>query len=103
MKAKEYFEKYGSYLVSGENADKNDRTNAAVALLCDLCGEVQSIGEQRKIKRIEAVISIVKETNDKWNAVGNLCEKHYGVNPLAENGFKAFILNRMPELRMVWK
>ena len=98
MKAKEYFEKYGARLVSSANTDKT-----AVALLRDLCGEVQSIGEQRKIKRIEAVISIVKETNDKWNAVGNLCEKHYGVNPLAEDGFKTFILNSMPELRMVWK
>ncbi len=103
MKAKEYFEKYGARLVSGENADEDDRTNAAVDLLRDLCGEVQSIGEQRKIKRIEAAISVVKETNDKWNAVGNLCEKHYGVDPLAEDGFKEFILNQMPELRMVWK
>ena len=103
MKAKEYFEKYGAQLVLDENTHKIERMNAIIALFLELCCEAETIGEQRKVKRIEAVVSIVKEMNDKWNTVGDLCKKHYGVDPLVENGFKEFVLDQTPELRMVWK
>lgn len=85
MKAKEYFEKYGTRL-----ADPKESTNAAIEMFMEMADEVTKIAEQRHAKTDRAVISIIHEINDRWNAVASMIEKTPSVNVLIRNGFLKF-------------
>ena len=93
MKAKEYFEKYDERVL-------NDGTDLkyTIELLIALCDEVSVIQKQRNARRNESFCAIIRETNQKWNAICNLYKKKYGMSPLAENAFKEFWIRKIPEI-----
>lgn len=95
MKAKEYFKNYGPLIIltQGEESDKHLK-----GLLLDMNTETLEVLKARGVKKNEAAVAVLKEQNDKWNAIGRLFKKTYGYNPLAEDGFKDFWINRQPEL-----
>lgn len=95
MKAKEYFEKYDQLIIQEV---KNGESKHTASLLFELSGEVKKLSEQRHIHKGEAVISIIKEINTKWNSICSMFEKKYGVSPIRWNGFKEFWKHEMPEL-----
>lgn len=95
MKAKDYFDKYESSFV-GNN--REHATKAARDLLIDMSNEVEKLYNARGGKTNSALAGVIKEINQKWNAVGSLFEKKYGVSPLKRNGFIEFWKHEMPIL-----
>ena len=95
MKAKDYFDKYESSFVENncEHSAKATRD-----LLIDMSEEVEKLYKARSGKTDSALAGVIKEINQKWNAVGSLFEKKYGVSPLKRNGFIEFWKHKIPEL-----
>ena len=68
MKAKEYFEKYDELIIKDQIAGSIE---SAKKLLIELSDEAKNICEARHVKR-DAVVSVLKEINQKWNAICSL-------------------------------
>lgn len=99
MKAKEYYEKYAPNLLS---EDRETVKNAGEALTRDFMDEVSAISEKRKVSRPESLVDIIKELNQKWNALRSLFIKRDRKPVLAENGFRDLMqdqINKLLELQ----
>lgn len=88
MKAKQYFVKYGDaiwkeFQETGENHD-----DALWKMFREFCMEVKELIELKHVSTDHGLEGIVKEQNEKWNAVGSLFLKVYGLNPLKRDGFQ---------------
>lgn len=77
MKAIEYFEKYKS----------TTDDLSMYKMLGDFSAEANDIVVNRHCQTDEAFVAVLKEQNQKWNAVVNLFEKNCGVSPIIRNGF----------------
>ena len=96
MKAKEYFAKYEQDLVS-ENTDKC--STAIAGLLTDMNAEVKKLMEVRHAKFDRGGFAVLKEMNEKWNALVRLFEKKYGVTPIIRDGFRTWWIHERPQLQ----
>ena len=92
MKAKEYFEKYKEAIILELAYGELNNTSK---LFFELSEEVEHIFIARKMARSSDVSSILKELNQKWNAISSLFEKEYGFSPLKRNGFQIFWDDRL--------
>lgn len=100
MKAKEYFEKY-DVLIMHEVYDRssNGKIQHLEELVQDFATEFKLLIEKRGVKTTSGAVAVLKELNDKWNAICRLYEKKYnGVSPIREDGLKNGILTHCPEL-----
>ena len=95
MKAKEYIEKYRSGLKS---YDFDEIEKAINDLVGEMSQEATQIMTQRGAVRESAIVAVMKEQNDKWNAI----VKEFP-EILLRDGFKCLWLLRIPELKKVWK
>lgn len=95
MKAKEYYEKYAADLLS---EDQTTIKNAVEALTRDFMDEVSAISEKRKVSRPESLVDIIKELNQKWNALRSLFIKRDRKPVLAENGFRDIMQDQIDKL-----
>jgi len=96
MKAKEYYELYKLDLMS----EKDDKVLKAISdLVHEFNKEVTELREIRHVKFDRGMIPILKEMNQKWNAIVRLFQKEYGATPIKPDGFKTFWLDQMPELK----
>ena len=78
MKAKEYYELYKFDLMS----EKDDKVLKAISdLVHDFNKEVTELREIRHVKFDRGMIPILKEMNQKWNAIVRLFQKEYGATP----------------------
>lgn len=80
LKAKDYFEKYKETIMTGEGVHE---------LLTEMSTEVTDIAKQRNIKTDAGLLSILREMNQKWNALERMFEKEFNTPILKVNGFKA--------------
>lgn len=88
MKAKEYFQKYDDAIWE-ESHDPAVHTDGPISkLFIDLSVEMKEILLKRNAKTNNAVDNVIREMNDKWNAIGRMFTKKYGESPLKENGFR---------------
>lgn len=94
MKAKEYFEKYDRLIV-----EEYPETKHLTDFLIELMREVEKLIDERKCKKADAGVSVIKEVNQKYNAVVALYEKKYGKSPLVRNGFLDVCRTNMPFLK----
>ena len=94
MKAKDYFDKYEVATVAfgGKNA-----ADAITDMTIEMCKEVETLYNARGGKTNSALAGVIKEINQKWNAVSSLFEKKYGVSPMKRNGFIEFLKHALPE------
>lgn len=93
MKAKEYFEKYEEKILCGE-------TQPIYELFMEMAQEAKDIMKARGCKTDAAAVGVVKEMNDRWNAIVGMFEKKYhGLSPIRRNGYKNFWLNEIPEMK----
>lgn len=93
MKAIEYYEQYSNrFFKNGEPTSLDEWNNAGIDIFIKFCEETVNICTARSIKRDEAVRAVIREQNDKWNALCRLfSKKHGGVRcPLNENGFRSY-------------
>lgn len=81
MKAKEYYSKYGERLMNPETD-----TEALADLLTDFVDETIKVINQRKASTNKAVLAVIDEFNNKWNA---LCEM-FPTPTLIRNGYLTF-------------
>ena len=95
MKAKEYFAKYDGLINS------SDGSKEATDLLIEMSEEIEKIAEIRHVKNGKALLSIILEENDKWNAIVRMFENKYGISQLLRDGFKNFWFDQMPELKLM--
>ena len=91
MKAKEYAAKYRAGL-EGDEPGK-----AATEMLIEFSKEMKVIATARNIQTDYSFCSLLKELNQKWNAVVNLLEKD-GYLGVLRDGFMAVWKNRIPEI-----
>lgn len=101
MKAADYLEKYGAAM---SNITKITQDDAVSKLFIEMSGEVATILKDRKVVKSGGVIAVLKEVNDKWNAIISLYEKKWRLPaPIARNGFSKVWMSKlqghlMPEL-----
>jgi len=94
MKASDYFEKYSPKLQTWSLDDQklppflNDHD--LYTLIMDFNHETQDIIKTRHIQFDRAMPALLKEQNDKWNALCRLFEKKSGGSPIRLDGFKLF-------------
>ena len=93
MKAKEYFEKYETRLL------EQDPSEGIKDFINELGREVSKLIEERKCKTDHAIISVIKEINQKYNSVMNLYRKKYGKAPLVRDGFLVVVKDKFPFLK----
>lgn len=100
MKAKEYYAKYHDQLLS---EDDQNSLEAISSLIYDLSMELKSLCETRNAKTDNAARSIVRELNDKYNAIVALFEAKDGGSPIRRNGFLTYWEKKLPGLGRVNK
>lgn len=99
MKALDYFNKYYERL--DPLLDSLDAAGATVKeLFFEFSEEVKTLSNIRHSKDDQVTLAILREQNQKWNALFRLLEKRWGVSAIAENGFKLFWNHEMPELKI---
>lgn len=81
-----------NWIRCGKRRKRNDVAETKSAGPCailfkDMYNEMVGMIGTRHIQSDQAVVSIIREFNQKWNAVSNMFEKKYGVSPLVHNGF----------------
>lgn len=75
MKARQYFEMHRQEMTCGDEK----RVQAAInQLVLELNDESKDMLKSRNINTDRAAVSVLRELNDKYNAVVGLFEKHYG-------------------------
>lgn len=96
MKAKQYFEKHQQEMTCGDEK----RVQAAInQLVLELNDEAKDMLKARNVNTDRAALSILRELNDKYNAVIGLFEKHYGASPLMRDGYLNLWKNRIPTIQ----
>lgn len=96
MKAKEY---YASIKDAIETHDEMMLKDAVDNMFFSMNKEVRSLIKIRNVSLDRGAGPIIKEMNDKWNAVCRLAEKDYGDSPIHRDGYKKYWLGLIPELR----
>lgn len=95
MKAKEYYSPIKDAIEAGTATALK---NAVDNMFLGMSREVQELQEKRHVRIDRGIFPIIKEMNDKWNAVVNLIEKDYGESPVIRDGFKKYWIAKIPEL-----
>lgn len=96
MKAKEYFDKYKNGLAS---EDKDTYVLTFREMYQEMFKECVNTMETRQVKQNNAVVSVFKEMNDRYNAICRLLAKEYGESPIKENGFAVLACDTCEFLR----
>lgn len=96
MKAKDYFNKYKNGLAS---ESKDAYVLAFGEMYQEMFKECVDTMHTRNIKRNDAVVSVFKEMNEKYNAICRLLAKEYGNSPIKENGFAVLVCDTCEFLR----
>lgn len=106
MKAIEYYEKYKDRIFEHITVEDGILTfaepeiNIVVSdMFKEFCDESVELGRKRNTKCSEAVAALVKEQNQKWNAVSNIFEKKDGFSVILTDGYKIWWETHMPELK----
>ena len=98
MKAKEYFEKYEEGIMDEALETGIHRDGPAAKMLIEFMSEMKQIIEKRHVQFDRGLIPIIREQNQKWNAVVNLFTKKYGDSPIRRDGFYKAMRTEIPEL-----
>lgn len=95
MKAQEYYVKYRDTLHS---PDRDVGLKATSDFLMELNREVKHLLDARKCRNAASFIGVLKEVNQKYNAVMNRFERDFGAAPLVRDGFLEFWKREVPGL-----
>ncbi len=97
MKAIDYFNEYGdAVFCESFHDEKHDELNK---LFMAFVREMKETIEVRGVKTDKATVAVIKEQNQKWNALCAIYEKKYeGMCPLNRNGFLNAMKNEIPAL-----
>lgn len=96
MKAKDYYKKYRNEIVS---KDEKKSIEAIANLVKDLSEEAKETIKLRRVRTDSGAVAVIREMNQKYNAVVTLFEKEFGASPLLRNGFREYWKKQVPELK----
>ena len=83
MKAKEYYAK-----IKEQNPQTaKELANAIGDVVDGLNNEAKELIKKRHVTRDDGCRAIIRELNNKWNAIATLFEKDYGMSPISRNRF----------------
>lgn len=68
MKAKEYYQKYGKRIESGD-------AHATVEMVNSLIAELKELLDIRNVKTDHGLLTAIRQINEKWNAIGRKFDK----------------------------
>ena len=103
MKAKEYFEKYKDAIFNEWVESKGESCPSAVDMLKDFLDEISPLMVKRNIKSDGGAIAVLRELNEKWNAVVKMFERRHGpMLPLQYDAFKKVWINQYPWIEKDW-
>lgn len=120
MKAKEYVAKYRDRILltdyqpdlekcqteegKQEEIDKMDSMiNQAISeMLQELNREIKDIVDQRGCKKVDSLVAVVREGNDKWNAIVDRILDRDGKPVLKRDGIKNLWIKEMPSIEYFW-
>ena len=71
MKAKDYIAKYQEQLLS---QSEDSVFTAVKSILSEMLDEVKAVAKTRNVQLIRGLVPILKEQNQKWNAIANRFE-----------------------------
>lgn len=94
MKAKDYVEKYSAQIMSEAETGIAD---TASKMISELFGEIIEINKTRNCQTAEAMIAVVKEINQKYNAIQR------SIPCLKPDAIKMITFDKMPELKLFWR
>jgi hypothetical protein len=87
LKAKEYFEKYGQDIWQEWQDPEVHLDGQMAKLYIEMSSELRKIMDVRHVNSDSGMLGVLREQNQKWNAIRNLFEKKYGKSPIQRNGF----------------
>ena len=90
MKAQEYYEKYFENVESFEDIAKN-----GALMFQDMVKEIDEIEKQRNVKTFDGTVGIVRELNDKWNAVAGKVERKFSTKVIKRNVVWNMLLSKV--------
>ena len=91
MKAKEYMEQFEPIFYPMGKLPKELPSNESVfQLFMAFSDEFEVICDSRKITEDKAATAVIKELNQKWNALHKLFIKKYKWSPMIEDAFITF-------------
>ena len=93
MKAVEYFEKHKILLCL---VTVTEVEAEVFSILNEFNHETMDIVNKRHVSRNEAVVSVVREQNQKWNAVVRLFEKENPLVPIRKDVYLRFWEHKIP-------
>jgi len=96
MKAQEYANSFFDAVKRSRNDD--EVTKAVHNILIEFMEEGRDLSIARKVETDSATIAILKEQSAKWRAFARIVNKKYGVFLIKTNGFKEYILSKLPVL-----
>ena len=99
MKAKEYYEKYKDAAIYFKVGPESKLIDLARSMLNDLIDESVNMCKSRNISKATGIASVVKEFNQKWNAINRIFVEKHNFTPFKDDAFKTLILDRVPELK----
>lgn len=94
MKSQEYFEKYFENVKSFEEITENSK-----AMFRDIPKEFDELKDRRKCKTLDGIVGIVRELNDKWNAVAGKVERKFSTKVIKRNVISNVLLSEECEER----
>ena len=95
MKAKEYYAKYKDRIVA---ADDKESLQGMCDMLYELCMESKAIVTKRGVRTDCGCVAVLREMNDKYNAVCRMFEAEYGASPIKKDGFMTYWRRQLPAL-----
>lgn len=84
MKATEYFEKYKEQM---KDKTEEEQTEVAFEMYKEIRNEMFDIVAKRNIKYKQALVSLINETNQKWNKIVRLFAESGICTILKKDGF----------------
>lgn len=104
MKAKEYVEEYANaILFFYKNGCLDEIYKIIEKIFISLSEDVEDICEMRHSTHNNTLISAIKQTNDKWNAIRKGFEKKIGLPVLKRDGFAWSWFKVMPEIQHLYE
>lgn len=95
MKAKEYYEKYQSVIITEL---KNKKLDMIQELVAELYNETIQLIANSKSHSDSTVIGICKQQCQKYNRIASLFQHNYGRPVLRMNAFNKVLVRHIPEL-----
>ncbi len=97
MKAIDYYKAHATMFYSAVRL--SDVVEEVSVLLQEFANETQEIINKRHAKFMPSIAAVMKEQNQKWNALCSMFEKKHGCSPIRRDAYKEAVIKEIPLLK----